>query len=303
MLLRRSIPCLMLWLSLTQALAQPETGLPELDDQLTRMLGRSDRLKKGIRALELRWREEFNMTERTKLLIRLNSKREDYRRLRQKIEFRSNPYLQRAISLVDEIVERSYPGLRSKRFSFHPLAGDSAFFSSFFSFSEPFLKRNRTYRLGVNLDAFRAEDTLPDSAMRAILAHELAHSLYFSQRNFFRVFGVVRIFISKKQLYRFERRADIVAISRGYAVGLIEYREWIYGRIPGEALESKKKTYLTPDEIRLVDEALRNHPQLLDGWLRRPPLDREEIEEAVQTVTLLLPPTSPKAALVPARQE
>jgi hypothetical protein len=56
---------------------------------------------------------------------------------------------------------------------------------------------------------------------------------------------------------RFEKRADVEALRRGYAQGLKQYRIWLYEHVPPSALMEKKRDYLSPDEIGALERATR----------------------------------------------
>jgi hypothetical protein len=116
----------------------------------------------------------------------------------------------------------------------------------------------------------------PDVGVRAILAHELAHVLYFKTRNRLKLLGLVRL-ASKTSTHRFERWADLQAISRGYGEGLKEYRKWVYRNIPASNLAAKRLTYFSPDEIDAILFASRARPDLLAYWLKHVPLNLDQI--------------------------
>ena len=82
---------------------------------------------------------------------------------------------------------------------------------------------------------------------------------------------------------RFERRADLEAISRGYAEGLKTYRQWLYQHVSGTKLgtklKEKQQTYFSPTEIDVPASVIETCPGLLQFWMKNPPLNLKEIEE------------------------
>ena len=91
----------------------------------------------------------------------------------------------------------------------------------------------------------------PEEGKRAIIAHELAHVAYYANGNRLRLFGLIRL-ASKGFRQRFEKRADVQALQRGYAQGLKQYRIWLYQHVSAAALKEKRRDYLTPEEIDAI---------------------------------------------------
>ena len=98
--------------------------------------------------------------------------------------------------------------------------------------------------------------TAPEEARRAIVAHELAHIAYYAEGNRLHLLRLLQ-FPGKNFRKRFERRADVEALRRGYAQGLKLYRVWLYQHVPPGALEAKKRDYLSPNEIDALDQQNR----------------------------------------------
>ena len=98
--------------------------------------------------------------------------------------------------------------------------------------------------------------TAPEGARRAIVAHELAHLAYYAKGNRLHLLGLLR-FPRKGFRERFEKRADVEALRRGYAQGLKQYRIWLYEHVPPSALLEKRRDYFSPDEIDALERATR----------------------------------------------
>jgi hypothetical protein len=130
------------------------------------------------------------------------------------------------------------------------------------------------YLVFVNPRAYELQ--APEAGVRAIIAHELAHVAYFKKRNRLRLLGLVRL-TSKQFTARFERWADLKAISLGYGEGLKEYRRWLYSNVPASKLAEKQRNYFSPEEIDAILSASRNRPELIGYWLKHVPLNLNQI--------------------------
>ncbi len=178
-----------------------------------------------------------------------------------------------------EIAQKSFPEIKKSKIRFKTFAGKSSFFKARFSISR-FLTFQRTrYLIYVNPRVYELGPS--KIATRSILAHELAHLDYYRRKNRFELLGLSSL-MSKSFTARFERRADIEAIARGYGTGLIEYREWLYRNIPKGAIKSKKRNYFTPPELKVMLEALKEKPDLIGVWRRKVPRNLEEVVKSVK---------------------
>ena len=181
--------------------------------------------------------------------------------------------LARAILLISEIKVLAYPELRGADVQVKFFKSESDYFRARFAIRQFFSRRMR-YLVFVNASAFTRQ--APEAALRAIIAHELAHVLYFSQRNRLQLFGLVRL-ATKGFTARFERWADLQAIARGYGAGLKEYRQWLYRNIPARSLEEKKRDYFSPEEIDAMVSATQKRPDLFAHWFKHVPRNLKEI--------------------------
>lgn len=184
-----------------------------------------------------------------------------------------NTAIERMRSLVGDIVASSFPELRKARIDIQSLESKSDYFEARFGISHFFVGRMR-YRIYVNPKVF--EHRAPESGIRAIVAHELAHVLYFHNRRRIQLVGLVRL-ASKGFTARFERWADLIAISRGYGEGLKEYRHWLYQNVPSSKLLEKHRNYFSPEEIDAILSATQRRPELITYWLQHVPLSLDEI--------------------------
>lgn len=188
----------------------------------------------------------------------------------------------RVRKLVEEVTTASYPELTSAGIEIKLFDSRSDYFQSRFTFTSYLFRKRLRYLLKVNRRVFA--DGAPEDGVRAILAHELAHVLFYHSRNRLALLGLVRL-VSKGYTAHFERGADLVAIERGYGDGLKSYRAWLYMHIPPNKIEEKKRNYFSPAEIDALQLALRNHPELMKRWHQHPPRSLVEIERSVRDLT------------------
>jgi hypothetical protein len=179
----------------------------------------------------------------------------------------------RTRTLADKVIAASYPELKDEDIRIKPFHSRADYFKARFGVPQFFFARMR-YLVFVNPRVFDLKG--PEAGVMAIIAHELAHVVYYKKGNRVRVLGLVRL-TSKRFTARFERWADLKAISLGYGEGLKEYRSWLYGNVPGSKLKEKQRNYFSPDEIDAILSESRNRPELLEYWFKHVPLSLEEI--------------------------
>jgi len=156
--------------------------------------------------------------------------------------------------LVREVRSSSFPELHDRDVHARQFAGSSDYFQARFNIWRFFTAKRMQYVIRVNSTA--ALLTAPEEGKRAIIAHELAHVAYYAKGNRLRLFGLVRL-ASRRFRERFEKRADIEALQRGYAQGLKQYRIWLYQHVSGGVLQEKRRDYLTPEEIDAMQHQVR----------------------------------------------
>lgn len=178
--------------------------------------------------------------------------------------------IERTQKLVAEIVEKSYPELKDKQIEIKKFVSKSDYFQSRFSFGRFLTFRRMNYIIYVNPKVY--ELNAPENGIRAILAHEIGHVLYYSRKNRVQLLGLVNL-STKGFTQKFERRTDLEAIKRGYGVGLIAYRNWLYENIPMKSVDAKKRNYFTPEEI----SAIMKQPEKIAVWQKNVPKNLSEI--------------------------
>lgn len=182
--------------------------------------------------------------------------------------------IEQAKIFLEEIKKASYPELLKSNIRVKPFHSRSDYFQSSFGLFQFLFYPKMCYIVRANPAV--VERHAPESGLRAIIAHELAHTFYYKKGNRLRLFGLIRL-ISKGFTARFERWADLQAIARGYGEGLKEYRLWLYQNVPDEKLKEKKRNYFSPEEIDAIMSATRKRPELMNYWLKEVPRNLDEI--------------------------
>lgn len=181
--------------------------------------------------------------------------------------------IERTQQLIEEIRTASFPELKDVVIKVELLRSDSDYFRTRFVIRQ-FPGGRMIYLLRVRPDVFAL--AAPEAGIRAIIAHELSHILWFRRRNRLQLLGLIRL-ASADFTARFERRTDLQAIARGYGDGLKEYRTWLYQHIPPRKLKEKQRNYFSPAEIEAIQARTRNHPELFVVWFRKVPLNLSQI--------------------------
>ncbi|MBL9039878.1 MAG: hypothetical protein JNG84_15275 [Archangium sp.] len=190
-------------------------------------------------------------------------------------------------ALTAELIATSFPELADSAIGFKPMSGDAFFFEV-----KPSLRRVLAPKghgpMTVRVNPLALDGTLSRSAAKAILAHELSHLSRLDTKGVAALAegawanSAGKVLANGKALKSVERRTDLDAIFRGYGKGLVEYRKWQYPRLAPDALETKRATYFTPEEISAIDAAITDNPALRQVWWRTPPLSLADIERDVR---------------------
>ena len=153
-------------------------------------------------------------------------------------------------SVYAQLVQSHFPKLRAINPEIYQLNSDFNFFETDIqAFYKSPLKRR--YILRVSPKVFAAD--LSDAGFKAIMAHELQHFSDYVGMNLWQVIhlGVRYNYLRDlKWIARFERNTDRAVIQKGFAPGLIEFRQWLYRQLPPKAIAQKTQLYLTPDEMK-----------------------------------------------------
>lgn len=179
---------------------------------------------------------------------------------------------------IELLVRFSFPELKgSKIFIKTKRFDDHTLFSSFFKPGRIF--RKRSYKINVSPQIW--ELGITPQITRSILAHELAHTLDYDNMRFF-VFEILslgwRVF-RKESNAQYERKTDLVTISRGYHKGLKAHRLWLYQFLNNDELKRYKKTYFTPEEIDLLVRVQKKSPMAFQDFFKNIPKNINEIQK------------------------
>ncbi len=195
------------------------------------------------------------------------------------------------LPLLREIIAEAYPELKDISLSMGRFSESDSFFQSNFELHSLFSEQP-IYRIEVNPRIWQL--SLPPLALKAVLAHELAHTrdYHLGQsagvnrvQNVLCVLNQLRLYES---LRSYEHRTDLQAIFRGYGPGLKQYREWLYPLLNAEALLRKQEVYYTPAEIDALMQALNSsknagkQTELMHFWLEKVPLNLVEIQMGIK---------------------
>lgn len=181
--------------------------------------------------------------------------------------------------LLDEIVEKSYPELKETKIKVKTFKSQKNYFKARFTFSRFLTFRKMQTIVFVNPLVF--ERNAPAEGIRAILAHELAHALYYKEKNRLKLLGLVNL-IDNGFEAKFERNADLVAVYRGYGECLIIYRNWLYQNVPADDLKVKKRNYFTPDELKILTPAVAGNLKIFEKLRKNVPRNLSEVEKALK---------------------
>lgn len=147
---------------------------------------------------------------------------------------------------IEQVRASSFRELEGKEIRVRTLRSESDYLQARFEIRRFLFGRRMRYVILVNPQLDRA--ALSEAAVKAILAHELAHVAHYAKGSRFRLFGLAGLLSTSKRA-RFERAADREAIRRGHGSGLQEYRRWLYLHVPASKLKGKLRDYMTPEEI------------------------------------------------------
>ncbi|CAN5390079.1 hypothetical protein BH10ACI1_BH10ACI1_00160 [soil metagenome] len=182
--------------------------------------------------------------------------------------------------LLKEIIEKSFPELGAENIKVKTFRSQTTFFKAQFSFARYLTFQSMRTTIFVN--PIVLERNAPEEGIRSILAHELAHALYYKQKNRLELVGLVNL-VNDGFTAKFERKADLIAIERGYGENLIKYREWLYQNVSAKSLAEKKRNYFTPEEISLLISALAKNPELIKHLRKQMPRNLDELKLAVNS--------------------
>lgn len=177
--------------------------------------------------------------------------------------------------IVDELIATSFPVLKNETIKIEAFQSSSDYFKANFSLGRYATFRKMQYKIEVNPAVYVRN--APEDGIKAILAHELAHIVYYRGKNRAQLLGLGKLAADKSFTAKFERKADLEAIAAGYGEGLIAYRKWLYKNIGPEKLEEKRRNYFSPEEIELILQIMKKKPGVINYWRENVPRNLEDI--------------------------
>jgi hypothetical protein len=151
---------------------------------------------------------------------------------------------------ASRVAARSYPSLRQKEIGVETFKSDFDFFQARPRRAWGSLEKRR-YVVRVNVAV--CADPPSDSAVEAVLAHELAHLDSYTRMSRLQLIGLGWRYLTDRDgafVRDYERATDAAAAKAGYAAGLIAYREWVLKNLSPENARRKARMYLDADEIQ-----------------------------------------------------
>ena len=180
-------------------------------------------------------------------------------------------------TVLQKIQSASYSELAHVDLRVRSFRSQSDYFRTRFSLSRFLLPMRMRYFVDVNPALIR--NRAPSDGVCAILAHELVHVISLSRGNRIRRLGLIRL-LAKGHTTKFERRADLETIHRGYGDGLKSYRTWVYVHIPPSKLQEKRRNYFSPEEIGAIEKKMLEQPDLFAYWSKHVPMNLLAIESS-----------------------
>lgn len=174
-------------------------------------------------------------------------------------------------AVLQEVRHASFPELEHLTLTTGTLTSSSVFFQSNFDLV---VAAGGVLSLNIDVNERLLDDPPSLAALRAVLAHELAHSLDYQQRfarSPWELAGLLPVLFWPPVEEEVERRADVVAVVRGFGRGLLEYRVWLYAHLDAEAVREKRRVYYSPLELALLTMLIERCPAVGPTAIARPP--------------------------------
>ncbi len=184
--------------------------------------------------------------------------------------------------ILDSLITTTHISLDKPKLKIklHTINNPAYFFESNFGAARALLGMKK-YKIGVNPLVFDKE--IPEKALVGVLAHELIHTEDYASGNTFNTLIPIGLAVLKKKTkIQYERKSDLKVILKGLENELLAYKKWQYPLLSPNDLITKKKEYLTPEEIKLIVEIRDTFPETLKEWLEyRIPTDIDGVNLAL----------------------
>lgn len=165
-------------------------------------------------------------------------------------------------ALVYQVQDHFFPELRETK-----LEVDTFRSEAYFLQAQPVVmsllgnRSQRRYNVQLNLKLLECPPSI--LALEAILVHELEHVVDYLPMSTPKVATHgLRYLLNKKFKRTYERSTDCKVLERGLHQGLADYRRWVYQWLSPRELITKRKIYLTPEEIEVFQSSGTCHPRV-----------------------------------------
>ena len=176
--------------------------------------------------------------------------------------------------LLVEVRDASFPELATSPVTTTRFDSATVFFMSSFDVVAA-LDDDEPLRLVVSINDAVLFDAPSEPAIRAVLAHELGHSLDFVRRRHrdgaAGLLPLLPMLVWPPAEAAMERATDLIAVERGYGVGLQAYRAWLYRRLDADAVLEKRRVYYSPLELDLLTRLAARCPAEFAAITAPPP--------------------------------
>jgi hypothetical protein len=164
-------------------------------------------------------------------------------------------------TVIEDLRRDTVPELQGYRLDLSPSDSDHDFFRTTV---DPLTAiapaKGRTYRIVYSTRLF--DDPPARLALRAILTHELGHMHHYTTLSSVDLASFAIWYSTTNDVSAYEHATDDFALLRGKALGLEQFRRWLYDHVTPEVRAAKQHDYYTPDEIERWRAA---HPEVADG--------------------------------------
>ena len=163
----------------------------------------------------------------------------------------------RALGVIEKLTSTSFPELKGVQFELKLIKNPAVFLATDIGIAS-IVSGPREYVLYLNKTL--ETHSISDLAFEGIMAHELIHFSDYEKMNAVQLAVFYAQYLSSEDFVAsYERKTDLQAFERGYAIGIKAFRNWLYLQISEKDKVIKEKNYYTPEQI---DEWLLSQPEL-----------------------------------------
>lgn len=153
------------------------------------------------------------------------------------------------VKIKNQVIQDLYPELKGYKIRLNNALSEPDYFMDTWITPLSVLRHARKRQYWVRLNPVLLDSPPSEKALYGILAHELSHIVDYKKRNSVNLIRFL-IWIGKSDPAPYERHTDEVALRKGVAQGLLEYRCWLNHRLTDSQWLKKKRIYYSPAEIK-----------------------------------------------------